>query len=199
MTKVFPNGPSSSCSDAIETVLTVWKKSMLLNCEGFTVFNAEGNLVYRVDNYLAGNKGEILLMDAAGNPLFTIRRKRLSLADSWVVYEGETGANPRFSARKQMNLLKSKCLARVVELAGSWSGKGMSVYEIEGCYGKRCCAVYDEKRRIVAEIKRKEAAGGLSFGTDVFRLVVQPQIDTTVAMALLILLDQMFGSSSTTP
>lgn len=98
-----------------------------------------------------------------------------------------------------MNLLKSKCLARVVELAGSWSGKGMSVYEIEGCYGKRCCAVYDEKRRIVAEIKRKEAAGGLSFGTDVFRLVVQPQIDTTVAMALLILLDQMFGSSSTTP
>ncbi|XP_038905122.1 protein LURP-one-related 8 [Benincasa hispida] len=194
MTKVFPNGPSSSCSDATETVLTVWKKSMLLNCEGFTVFNADGNLVYRVDNYLAGNKGEILLMDAAGNPLFTIRRKRLSLADSWVVYEGETGLNPpRFCARKQINLLKSKCLARVVE------AMGRGVYEIEGCYGKRCCEVYDEKRRIVAEIKRKEAAGGLSFGTDVFRLIAQPQIDTTVAMALLILLDQMFGSSSNTP
>lgn len=117
----------------------------------------------------------------------------MSLADSWVVYEGETGVNPRFCARKQMNLLKSKCLARVVE------AMGMGVYEIEGCYGKRCCAVYDEKRRIVAEIKRKEAAGGLSFGTDVFRLIVQPQIDTTLAMALLVLLDQMFGSSSTTP
>lgn len=77
MTKVFPNGSSSSRSDATETVLTVWKKSMLLSCEGFTVFNGDGNLVYRVDNYLAGNKGEILLMDAAGNPLFTIRRKVL--------------------------------------------------------------------------------------------------------------------------
>lgn len=93
-----------------------------------------------------------------------------------------------------MNLLKSKCLARIVE--GSWSGMGMCTYEIEGCYGKRCCAVYDEKRRIVAEIKRKEATGGMSFGMDVFRLVVQPQIDTTVAMALLVLLDQMFGSST---
>lgn len=39
------------------------------------MFNADGNLVYRVDNYLADNKGEILLMDAAGSPLFTIRRK----------------------------------------------------------------------------------------------------------------------------
>ncbi|XP_023527057.1 protein LURP-one-related 8 isoform X1 [Cucurbita pepo subsp. pepo] len=194
MTKVFPNGASSSSTDATQTVLTVWKKSMLLNCEGFTVFDANGNLAYRVDNYLAGNKAQILLMDAAGNPLFTIRRKRLSLADSWVVYEGESGVNPRFSARKQMNLLKSKCLARIVE--GSWSGMGMCTYEIEGCYGKRCCAVYDEKRRIVAEIKRKEATGGMSFGMDVFRLVVQPQIDTTVAMALLVLLDQMFGSST---
>lgn len=112
-----------------------------------------------------------------------------------MVYEGETGVNPRFSARKNvLNRLKSKRLARV-EVEGS-SGMGMGMYDIEGCYGKRCCAVYDEKRRLVAEIKRKEAAGGMIFGMDVFRLLVHPQIDTAIAMALLILLDQMFGSSS---
>lgn len=57
-------------------LLTVWKKSLLPNCMGFTVFDTNrGNLVFRVDNYVAGNKDHILLMDAAGTPLLTIRRK----------------------------------------------------------------------------------------------------------------------------
>ncbi len=63
--------------EADGTVLTVWKKSLLFNCNGFTVFDAKGNLVFRVDNYMAGSgtKGEIILMDAGGKPLLTIRRK----------------------------------------------------------------------------------------------------------------------------
>ena len=89
MTKVYPNVPSSSFgSEGVKlrlagggqdadtaAVLTVWKKSLLLNCTGFTVYDGKGNLVFRVDNYVAGNKGEIVLMDGAGKPLLTIRRK----------------------------------------------------------------------------------------------------------------------------
>ena len=68
-------------------------------------------------------------------------------------------------------------------------------YEIEGSYTQRCCSVYDNKRRRVAEIKRKESVGGVSFGMDVFRLIVHSEIESAVAMALVIVLDQMFGSS----
>ncbi|RWR79110.1 protein LURP-one-related 8 [Cinnamomum micranthum f. kanehirae] len=79
MTKVYPNIASEvqrlDSGRCEPEVLTVWKKSLLFNCTGFTVFDAKGNLVYRVDNYVAGNKGEIVLMDAAGKPLLTIRRK----------------------------------------------------------------------------------------------------------------------------
>uniref|UniRef100_A0A7N0RAT2 Protein LURP-one-related 8 n=1 Tax=Kalanchoe fedtschenkoi TaxID=63787 RepID=A0A7N0RAT2_KALFE len=188
------------------TVLTVWKKSLLMNCSGFTVFDALGNLLYRVDNYLAGSKSEILLMDASGNPLFTVRRKRLTLGDNWLVYDGETTVKPRFSAtKKSVNFRNAKCLAQVS--AGSTSEDGSSkqsspsfkntVYEVEGSYGQRSCVIYDRDRRHVAEIKRKEAAvGGADFGTDVFRLVVQPEMDSSVAMAVVILLDQMFEASS---
>lgn len=71
------------------------------------------------------------------------------------------------------------------------------LYEIEGSYTQRCCAVYNQKMQKVAEIRRKEAAvGGIALGEDVFRLVVEPNFDTAVAMALVIVLDQMFGSSS---
>lgn len=109
-----------------------------------------------------------------------------------MIYDGEAADNPRFSVEKNVNLVKSSksVLAHVRERNNA------SVYEIEGSYGQRCCAVYDEKRRRVAEIKRKEAAvRGVAFGKDIFSLVVQPGFDTAVAMAIVILLEQMYGAS----
>ncbi|KAL8224776.1 hypothetical protein R6Q57_017333 [Mikania cordata] len=208
MTKVYPKAvipalvssdkprffPESSTGgrNLSPVVLTVWKKSLLLNCDGFTVFDSKGNLVFRVDNYAASNKAEIVLMDAAGRSLLTIRRKRLSLTDSWLVYDGETTVNPRFTVTKYVNFLNTKSLAYV-----STTGSKKNVaYEIEGSYSHRCCGVFDSNRRRIAELKCKEAVGGVAFGGDVFRLVVQPEIDCAVAMALVVLLDQMFGGSS---
>lgn len=94
MAKVYPNvAPAAangkqrqllklkSSNNALDAdqavVLTVWKKSLLFNCNGFTVFDSKGNLLFRVDNYMAtsGSNGEIVLMDAAGKPLLTMRRK----------------------------------------------------------------------------------------------------------------------------
>jgi len=62
-------------SKAPATALTVWKKSLVFSCNGFTVFDSTGNLVFRVDNYPSDPNDEILLMDAAGIALLTMRRK----------------------------------------------------------------------------------------------------------------------------
>ncbi|XP_010938083.1 protein LURP-one-related 8 [Elaeis guineensis] len=208
MARIHPNASSAEGSlmsefsggcccggEAPETVvLTVWRKSLLFNGNGFTVFDAKGNLVFRVDNYTSGSKREIILMDAAGKPLLTIRRKRLSLGDHWLIYDGEEAANPRFSARKHVNLLHSKALAHVTSCRGGAKGCVAAHYEIEGSYSQRCCVVYDEERQRLAEIRRKEAVGGVAFGVDVFRLIVEPGFDASVAMAIVILLEQMFGS-----
>lgn len=202
MTKIYPNAASASSSSPLSSsdevrisggddavVLTVWKKSLLLNCDGFTVFDPRGNLVYRVDSYTAAAKGHIYLMDASGATLLTIRRKRLSLGDTWLIYDGETAENPRFTVKKNVSFLNSRCLAQVFQK------RSAPVYQIEGSYARRCCGVYDEKRRRVAEIRQKEASvTGVAFGKDVFRLEVQPGFDAAVAMGMVILLDQMYGS-----
>lgn len=122
--------------------------------------------------------------------------QKLSLGENWLVYDGESTSNPLFSARKQMNLLNSKCLAHITASTTSLSSNA-AAFEIEGSYAQRRCVVYDQRtRRPVAETKRKEApVGGVDFGVDVFRLVVQPGVDPAFGMALVILLDQMFDSS----
>lgn len=236
MTKVHPNANAidnaitesekPSLAESTE-ILTVWRKSLLFNGNGFTVFDGKGNLVFRVDNYASEHKGEIVLMDAEGKPLLTIRRKKLSFGDHWLIYDGEETANPRFSVKKHVNLLQSKSLAHVSRCSSKSGGsRGNSpcsspkspfnssssgssspcsspragsapAFEVEGSYTQRCCKIYDDSRRQVAEIRRKESTCGVAYGLDVFRLIVQPGFDAAVAMAIVILLEQMYGSRGT--
>lgn len=111
--------------------------------------------------------------------------QKLSWRETWLVYEGE-GAKEELSVRKRLHLLPSRALARV-----TWGG---GAYDVEGSYAQRSCQVYDERRRRVAEIRRKDGAHGVRLGADVFSLVVHPGFDATVAMAVVLLLEQMFGS-----
>ncbi|KAJ6419666.1 hypothetical protein OIU84_029731 [Salix udensis] len=57
------------------TLLTVWRKSLLISCNGFTVFNSCGDLVYRVDNYI-DRPEELVLMDGSGKSILTMRRRK---------------------------------------------------------------------------------------------------------------------------
>ncbi|KAL6905735.1 hypothetical protein ACP4OV_003336 [Aristida adscensionis] len=173
-------------------VLTVWRKSLLFNCEGFTVFDARGDLAFRVDCYGSGRRAEVVLMDVAGTPLLTVRRKRLSLAEHWVIYDGDAAdpagpSRPLLSVRRHLSLRASagKALAHVTPL-GAGAGAA-EAYVVEGSYGRRACAVRDARGDAVAEVRRKE-----SVGDDVFRLVADPRLGAPLAMGLVIVLDEMF-------
>ncbi|KAJ1273888.1 hypothetical protein BS78_05G019200 [Paspalum vaginatum] len=174
------------------SVLTVWRKSLLFGCHGFTVFDARGDLAFRVDCYASRRRADVVLMGAAGEPLLTVRRARrlggLLAAERWVIYAGDgqgSAATPLLSA-----------LAHVTPLAGA-SGAGGAAegagYVVEGSYGRRACAVRDARGggAAVAEVRRKEAVGD-----DVFRLVAGPRLGAPLAMGLVIALDEMFGARS---
>ncbi|CAL4894111.1 unnamed protein product [Urochloa decumbens] len=182
--------------------LTVWRKSLLFNCRGFTVFDASGDLVYRVDSYASDSRAEVVLMDAAGRAVLTVRRRKvIGLgADQWLVYPGEeTRRLPPLYAVKRAapQYMRAagggKSMAHVAPCSGAGGkrGSGGGGYEVEGSYLRRCCTVYDERRRAVAEVRPKEAVG-----SDVFRLVVQPGTEVAMAMAVVLALDQMFGKPS---
>ncbi|CAN6350647.1 unnamed protein product [Urochloa humidicola] len=205
--KVHPNvaapsqlGKPAAPAGEEPVTLTVWRKSLLFNCRGFTVFDASGDLVYRVDSYASDSRAEVVLMDAAGRAVLTVRRRKvIGLgADQWLVYPGEeTRRLPPLYAVKRaapqyMRGGGGKSMAHVAPCAAKRSGGGGGGYEVEGSYVRRCCTVYDERRRAVAEVRPKEAV----VGSDVFRLVVQPGTEVAMAMAVVLALDQMFGKPS---
>lgn len=62
-----------------ETNLTVRKTSIFFTGDGFTAYDCKGELVFRVDTYGPDSRdlGELVLMDATGRCLLTVRRKVL--------------------------------------------------------------------------------------------------------------------------
>ncbi|GKV35858.1 hypothetical protein SLEP1_g44064 [Rubroshorea leprosula] len=60
-----------------EKLLTVLKTSLFFANDGFTVYDCNGQLVFRVDSYGPDtrDRGEVVLMDAQGRCLLTVRRK----------------------------------------------------------------------------------------------------------------------------
>ena len=140
MAKVHPNAvapadpaattTTTSRAAREETLLTVWRKSLLFNCDGFTVFDARGDLAFRVDCYAsARRRAEVVLMDVSGKPLLSSL-----LAEHWVIYDGDgTASRPLLSVRRHASLRSSSRKT----LAAEYS------YVVEGSYGRRACAVRD--------------------------------------------------------
>ncbi|CAN4106076.1 unnamed protein product [Withania somnifera] len=83
------------------SVFTVWKKSSMSfqGTDGFTVFDKQGRLVFRVDNYTrrknrsiasrGRRSGGLVLLDAHGKPLLTLKpQMSVQLQYEWNGYRG---------------------------------------------------------------------------------------------------------------
>ncbi|KAG2622750.1 hypothetical protein PVAP13_3KG003800 [Panicum virgatum] len=161
-------GDSSAAAAALR--YTVWKRSSMgfQGTDGFSVYDAGGALAFRVDNYSRRRKifvGELLLMDGQGSPLLALRPQIFSTHDQWNCYKAS-----------------EEC-----------QGKRTSFW-VEGCFRRRSCKIRNSDGKEVARITRKKAeaaASSLMLGDDVFRLMIQPNVDCTMIMAFIVVLDRI--------
>ncbi|KAL5758276.1 hypothetical protein ACOSP7_020887 [Xanthoceras sorbifolium] len=177
------------CEEEIQ--LTVLKTSLFFANDGFTVYDCKGELLFRVDSYGPDtrDRDELVLMDAHGKCLLTVRRKRPSLHQRWEAFSGERreGQKPIFSVRRSSIIGRSNV---TVEMYGN-PGED---YQIEGNFGQRCCTIFNSTKESVAEIKRKvDASTNVMLGKDVFSLYLKPGMDAAFAMGLVLVLDRING------
>ncbi|GMI82034.1 hypothetical protein like AT3G15810 [Hibiscus trionum] len=171
--------------------LTVLKTSLFFANDGFTVYDCKGQLVFRVDSYGPDprDKAEVVLMDAHGRCLLTVRKKRPSLHHRWEGFLGERseGQKPIFSVKRSSIIGRCGVTVEVFNNPGE-------EYQIEGNFGQRSCMILNAAKESVAEIKRKvDASTNVVLGKDVFLLSLKPGFDGAFAMGLVLVLDQING------
>ncbi|XP_037474088.1 protein LURP-one-related 5-like [Triticum dicoccoides] len=193
-------GEPSPPAAATPRRLTVWCKSLVFRGDGYAVFDdADGRMVFRVDNYGVG-PGSMALMDHAGRVLLTLRRrqrKMLSLMpETWEVYNGDvdddSDANdghdePHLMMRATKDLGRSSCTASMLAVDKpelyrlSWSRRE------EWSRIHRRSSTGNET--LIAEVRRKRGGPEKAtlLGKDVLSLVVQPGMDLAITMAMLMI------------
>ncbi|XVE57856.1 hypothetical protein DITRI_Ditri04bG0124000 [Diplodiscus trichospermus] len=186
MAKVHPQAPvSDPCgmSSAGRETFTLWMKSLVCHTNGCTVFDSKGDVVYRVENYDSKGSSEVHLMDLRGKVLFTILKKKLQIFGRWNGYRGDfTGTKkqkPWFQVKKCCRFLQRDIACQVTVALNKFlivsSGPKKPGFKIVNLDGD-----------IVAEVKRKQLSSGMVLGDDVLTLEIEPSIDHSLIVALVI-------------
>ncbi|XP_059661758.1 protein LURP-one-related 4-like [Cornus florida] len=184
MAKVYPNTPCTPSSSHRDTY-TIYMKSLVLRGNGCTVFNSNGEIVYRIDNYDSKCCSEVFLMDLKGRVLCTILRKKLLAFGYWDGYKSNghevKNEKPWFRVRKNYKFLNRESACQVT--MGCDEAQA-SCFRIQGNARKSEFKIIDNEGRVVAEVKQKQSSSGIVLGEDVLSLVVEPLVDPSLLMAL---------------
>ncbi|KAK7318266.1 hypothetical protein RJT34_02965 [Clitoria ternatea] len=182
MAKVYPQEPASSHSLTSEReTYTLWMKSLVFHSNGCTVYDSNGDIVYRVDNYDRKGTREVNLMDLRGKVLCTIK-KRLLAFGCWEGYRCNSSnfrsqEKPWFKVKRCNKMIKGKvaCQIRV----------GCQKYCIVRTSGKaKAFRILSIDGQIVAEAKQKHSPSGVLLSNDVLTLDVAAGTDHALIMAL---------------
>ncbi|XP_068669473.1 protein LURP-one-related 12-like [Aristolochia californica] len=200
MSKIHPTENSCAVkSQVLESnkplVLTVWKKSSMAfqGTDGFSVFDKDGRLAFRVDNYTR-KTGGLVLMDGGGRALLTLKPRMLSMHDQWNGFEGDGYSKtctktPLFSMNKKSILQTSD---EIEVFMGSCRNRTSSPdFRIDGCFRRRHCKIREGNGKVVAEICRKKVNTTILLSEDVFSLIVRPGFSSELIMAFIVVMDRI--------
>ncbi|PNT45225.1 hypothetical protein POPTR_003G125200v4 [Populus trichocarpa] len=185
MAKVFPHSQRPVLDPFVsleKETFTIWMKSLVCQTNGCTVFDSNGDIVYRIDNYDKKCSSKVYLMDLRGRVLVTIiRRKRLlQIVGCWYGYRWNPDANeekPWFQVKTYGRLICMGSFACQVTV-------GFDKYWVVKLGSKQAFRIVNIDREVIAEVKQKQLSSGISLGDDVLTLVVEPHIDHSLIMAI---------------
>ncbi|KAE8124053.1 hypothetical protein FH972_018964 [Carpinus fangiana] len=185
--QVLPSSASCYFTSKQET-FTIWMKSLVLGCKGCTVFDAKGQIVYRVDIYSCKCRDEVYLMDFKGKVLFTILRKRFKLSRFWEGYRSTAtevdSKKPGFQVSQTLRISRGDSPCEVTVGLDENQPRHYKIQTWDS--SKSTCKIVDQFGGLVAELKRKKSTCGVDLGSDVLTMVVEPYIDHSLIMGVFV-------------
>ncbi|CAO2819911.1 unnamed protein product [Amaranthus hypochondriacus] len=192
MAKIHPHllSSSPSCSRPEDReIYTVWMKSLVFNSHGCTIYDASGNIVYRIDNYDTKCSSQVFLMDLKGKVLTTLLRKKMRVNEHWDCYKNDRVRNekPWFQVKKKSKLFNKRGddFSCQVTINGD-DCQTSSSFNIQGSCVKSEFKIIRGDGLMVAQVKRKQSKEGIMLGDDVLSLEIEPNLDNSFIISLVV-------------
>jgi len=194
MARIYPQQESTTCTESNDKchisrsnrreTYTVWMKSLVLHSNGCTVYDSNGNIVYRVDNYDKKGRREVNLMDLQGNLLCTIKKTLLAFG-CWEGHKYHNNSNFR-SQEEQPWFQVKKCHKIITGKVACQIKVGSQILCIERINVGKSLAfrIVNKDGQIIAEAKQKQSSSGVVLSNDVLTLDLAAGTDHSLIMAL---------------
>ncbi|KAI6702138.1 hypothetical protein NL676_011274 [Syzygium grande] len=189
----------ASCSPYMtqkREAFTVWMKSLVMQGNGCTVFNQKGKIVYHIDNYEKKGSRKVFLMYLRGKVLFTIIQRdeandtlmqKVRVFGRWEGYQcSESDSNDGklwFRVKKGCPIFKRRSSCQVSLHCDEAQAR---IFNIKSTAGKSEFSIVNRTGGLIAEGTRKQSSSGVYLGDDVLTLVVEPEVDHSLIMALVV-------------
>ncbi|KAK3025138.1 hypothetical protein RJ639_043920 [Escallonia herrerae] len=99
-------------------------------------------------------------------------------------YTDDNKGKPGFQVRKNFGVVRGYALSKVV--VGLDNNQPFDRYKMESWTSKSSCKIVDSSGELVAEVQRKRSTCGVNLGADVWAMVVEPNVDLTLVMGLIV-------------
>ncbi|KAM1386797.1 hypothetical protein PS1_033218 [Malus domestica] len=172
--------------------LAIVRKVLTIREGNFVVTDITGNMIFKVrGSLLFSLHDRRVLLDTAGYPIITLRKKLTSAHDRWQVYRGDSKETRDliFSAKKS-SVVQFKTTLDVF-LAHNITEDAPD-FKVKGSWHEQSCFIYGgNSSTIVAQMHKKHTVKSVLFGKDNFVVTVYPGIDQAFIVALIVILDEI--------
>ncbi|KAB1224565.1 Protein LURP-one-related 15 [Morella rubra] len=151
--------------------------------------DVNGNVIFKIKGALLTLRDRRVLIDAAGNPIVTLRQKMMSAHDRWQVFRGESvEPNDLIFSVKRSSMIQLKAKLHVF-LANN-TKEDVCDFRVEGSWLERSCTIYaGESSTLVAQMHTKHTVQSILIGKDNFTVTVYPNIDYAFIVSLIVILE----------
>ncbi|XP_055812733.1 protein LURP-one-related 15-like [Solanum dulcamara] len=182
-------GPQYCAPHQVDLVIS--RKVKTLRHGDIVVSDMHGNFVFKVKGTTFGWHDKRVILDAADNPLITLKQKILSEHSRWNAFRGENRDDDKdFLFTIKMPSIFQWKTKLAVFLANNNSKEKDCDYLIKGSWSDRSCVIYaGDSSTVVAQMHKKITHKSLLIGKDNFMVTVYSNIDQAFIVSLIVILD----------
>ncbi|XVF05857.1 hypothetical protein REPUB_Repub05bG0209200 [Reevesia pubescens] len=186
---VWVIGPQYCCPRPVD--LAIVRKVLAITEGNFAVTDINGNLMFKINGKFMSIHGRRLLLDAAGNPICTLRPKIMTAHNRWQVFRGDsTEEKDLIFTVKRSSVIQPIKIKLHVFLANN-PKEDVCDFRVERSWPESSCVVYaGDSQTIMAEMDKKDSVKSELFGKDKFMVTVYPNVDYAFIVALVAILDE---------
>uniref|UniRef100_A0A6N2KG36 Protein LURP-one-related 15 n=1 Tax=Salix viminalis TaxID=40686 RepID=A0A6N2KG36_SALVM len=171
--------------------LAVSTKLWTLGENDFKVSDINGTVIFHVTKKLLSLNDRRFLKDAAGNTLVNLKRKIMSLHQTWEVYRGESDEEKD----KLFTVEKSKLFQLKTELdvflANHNEGE-LPDFKVRGEFGESACSVLlGDSNTVLAQMHKRHSLASAILNPNSLGMIVYPNVDYAFIVALVVILGRI--------